>query len=125
MNNITKKPLFWLLFSILSLTCIIFTYRYFSQAFPLVQLDLKMDRPAALAKAKELAQRQGWGPADYSQAASFEVDTVVKNFVELEAGGIEGFAQMLKEPYYKPYAWKVRHFKEFNKNETIILFTAE
>lgn len=122
MKNIFTRPLFWALFTFTAMACAVFSYRYFPIAFPLVQLDLKMDRTQALAYAQQLANRHQIGPSIHSQAASFETDSEVKNYVELEAGGLNAFAQMLKDPYYAPYTWHVRHFKEFDKHEATFIF---
>lgn len=122
MKNMFTRPFFWALFTFTAMVCAVFSYRYFPIAFPLVQLDLKMDRTQALAHAAQLATQHKTGPANYSQAASFETDSEVKNYVELEAGGLTAFTHMLKDPYYAPYTWQVRHFKEFDKHETTFIF---
>ncbi|MCH7820125.1 MAG: hypothetical protein IIB40_11315, partial [Candidatus Marinimicrobia bacterium] len=50
-----RKPVFWIVLSLISIGSIIFTFNYFSAAFPLVTLDLKMDRQGALEYAQEIA----------------------------------------------------------------------
>ncbi len=40
----TTRPPFWFLLVSLSLASTIFAFRYFGEAFPLVNLDLRMDR---------------------------------------------------------------------------------
>lgn len=120
-----KKPVFWISFVLISIICAIFAYKYFPDAYPLVSLDLKMDRRSALDTASDLALEYQWGPDGFSQAASFRVDEQVQNFVELEAGGTEAFRQMLAGKLYSPYTWRVRHFKEGEANETLIRFTPD
>ncbi|MCX5921818.1 MAG: type II CAAX endopeptidase family protein [Candidatus Dependentiae bacterium] len=122
MYNIFRKPLFWILFSALAIASTFFTLKYFSTAFPIVNLDLELDRPTALKKAREISEQYNLGPIGYWQAASFESDQEVQTFVELEAGGKQAFTQMLKDQLYAPYTWQVRHFKEYEKNETRIKF---
>jgi len=82
-----------------------------------------MDRQAAIKTAQELADKYGWGPDEFKQAATFQVDNQVKNFVELEVGGAEAFARMMQQELYSPYTWRIRHFKEGETNETLIRFT--
>ena len=118
-----RKPVFWIVLSLISIGSIIFTFNYFSAAFPLVTLDLKMDRQGALEYAQEIAQNYHWGPAGFRQAASFRLEREVQYFVELEAGGAEAFAKMLEEGLYSPYTWRVRHFKEGETNEVLIRFS--
>ncbi len=118
-----RKPVFWIVFPIISIGCIFFTLRYFSQAFPLVTLDLQMDRQVALKSARALSGELRLGPEGFSQAASFRLDRGVQHFVELEAGGNAAFSRMLEAGLYSPYTWRVRHFKEGETNEVLIRFT--
>jgi len=120
-----KKPIFWIIFVLLSAGAAFFSFSYFSSAFPLVSLDLTMDRNSSLQLAKELSYEHNWGPEDYREAASFDVDQQAQVFVELEGGGTDVFKQMLTERPYSPYFWSVRHFKENETNETTVLFTPE
>lgn len=118
-----RKPVFWIVFSLLFAASVMYTVRYFSQAFPIVTLDLRMDREQALGAAKDLATRHGWGPEGFSMAASFRLEQEVQNFVELEAGGTEAFERMMEDELYSPYTWQVRHFREGETNEVLIRFT--
>ncbi len=116
--SVYRKPLFWVLFALLSTLCTLFTFKFFPSAFPIVNLEVSCNRSQALQQAAKIAHEYNTGPQNYTQAAAFDVDDDVKTFVELEAGGKDALAQMLKDPYYAPYQWHVRHFKEFEKNET-------
>ena len=120
-----KKSVLWSLFVLLSGGSLLFTLAYFSNAFPLVNLDLTMDRSGAFHSSRNLAEKNGWGPDDYRQAASFGVDSTVQTYVELEAGGAEAFRDMIRGDFYSPYTWQVRHFRENETNETTVLFTPE
>lgn len=118
-----RKTFLWLLFVLFSIASAVFALAYFSQAFPIVSIDLKMDRSGAFESARELAERYGWGPESYRQAASFGVDSSVQTYVELEAGGAEAFRGMIEGDLYAPYTWLVRHFRENEANETQVIFT--
>ena len=113
---------FWILFVAVSIASTIFVYVYFSKAFPVVDLDLRMDRSHALQAARRLAKTHDWGPKDYRQTVRFNVEQEVQNFVELEGGGISAFRAMMKEGLYSPHRWVVRHFKEGEVRETWIYF---
>jgi hypothetical protein len=123
MNKFSRKPIFWILLSFVFIGGISFTVKFFGRSFPIINLDLKMDRGMALKSAKELSTRYHWASEGYQEAASFELDSEVQNFVELEAGGPDAFAEMIKGKLYSPYFWYVRHFKEHEIKETRIRFT--
>ena len=113
---------FWIALAVVSVASAAFAVRLFPSAFPLVQLEIAMDRAAALAAARDLMASQGLGPPDYEQAASFAGDEEAQTFVELEGGGKEVLAAMLREGLYSAYTWRVRHFKEAERHETLIRF---
>ena len=77
----TKKPAFWVLLTIFSVASAIFSWRYFTSAFPLLTLDIRMDRQSALERARGLASDQQLGPPDYRDAASFSLDDTAQTFV--------------------------------------------
>jgi hypothetical protein len=122
----TRRTAFWVIFFVLSLSSAFYAWTHFSRAFPIVTLDLRMDRMAALASARTLAGRHGWEPRGrFHQAASFGVDDTVRTFVELQGGGKDAFRRMLREKLYAAYGWRVRHFREGETRETTMLFTPE
>lgn len=119
----THRPLFWIVLVLLSLGSLAGAYRYFGEAFPLITLDLQMDRATALQRARELAGRYQWGPQDYEQAASFGSSSQVQNYIELEGGGKEAFSRVMASDLYSAYTWRVRHFREKETTESLIRFT--
>ncbi len=118
-----RKPLVWIVFVVVAAACAVYCLTYFPRAFPLVNLDLHMDRDAALKEAGRLAAEHGWGPAGFRQAAAFEVDGEVRSFVELEAGGREAYIEMIGGELYSPYTWNVRLFLPGEAGETHVRFT--
>src|SRR6185437_16020918 len=94
------RPAFWILLTLASLAAAAVGIRYFPQAFSIVALDITMDRDGALAAARRIADREGFGPADYRQAASFALDEEAQTFVELEGGGKAAFTQMMRDGLY-------------------------
>ena len=118
-----KRHLIWVAFTAVSLACAFIAYSFFPKAFPIVSVDISMTRELAIENALDLSQEHGWGPArPQRDAASFETNIPVKTFVELEAGGIDGFARLLEDPIFSPYTWRVRLFSEGEINETTVLF---
>jgi hypothetical protein len=120
-----RRPAFWIVLSLLSIGAVFVGVHYFPQAFSILALDITMDRAHALDAARQVAARDGLGPSDYSEAASFTGDDEAQTFVELEGGGKAAFTRMLRENLYAAYTWRVRHFKSGETNETTISFTPD
>lgn len=120
-----RSPLLWISATALSGMLYFFAFHFFPQSFPIIHLSITMDLEQALDKADELAHQHLFGPNKYDYAAMFHTDTTVKTFVELEAGGKDAFVEMMEKKLYIPYTWRVRHFKEHEKNETTIVFTPD
>src|SRR6185503_15268282 len=77
--EMTKRPLFWILLTLGCALSTAFAIYSFPKAFPIISIDLKMNRASALRAASELAGRHGWGPRDQArQAATFGVDDTVR-----------------------------------------------
>jgi len=120
-----RKPAFWIVFAVVSAAAAEYSLKNFSKAFPLVSVDIRMDRKAALNTARSLATQYGWPPSPFDQAASFGVDQEVQNFVELEGGGKDALRRMISEHTYAPYTWTVRNFKEGDTHEANVRFMPE
>lgn len=120
-----RSPFVWTSATILSALMYFFAFHFFPQTFPIIHLSITMDLEQALDKADDITQKYNFGPSDYQYAAMFNTDTTVKTFVELEAGGKDTFVAMMDQQLYMPYTWRVRHFKEHEKNETTIIFTPD
>lgn len=120
-----KRPAFWILLAAAAAAATVAGTRYFADAFSIVALDITMDRDGALSGARAIMARDGRGPADYRQAASFGGDEEAQFFVELEGGGKNALTAMLRDGLYAAYSWRVRHFREGETNETTIRFTPD
>src|SRR5215216_6591252 len=120
-----RRPAFWIALALLSAAATFIGIRYFPQAFSIVALDITMDRGRALDEARGIATRERLGPEGFRQAASFGGDDEAQTFVELEGGGKDAFTRMLRDNRYAAYAWRVRHFKDGDPNETTIRFTPD
>ncbi len=122
-KNISRRPLFWILFALAGIGSIIFSRTYFSRALPLINIEITTSRESALQKADLLAKKYRLGPETFRQAVTFSSDKTTQFFVELEAGGKQAFNNMIREKLYEPYRWQVRHFKESEQHELHLLFT--
>ncbi len=128
-----RSPFLWIIATVLSGLMYFFAFHLFPQTFPIINLSITMDLEQALDKADDIAQEYNFGPAfaeasadrPYQSAAMFHTDNTVKTFVELEGGGRDAFVAMMDKQLYMPYTWRVRHFKEHEKNETTFIFTPD
>src|SRR5687768_5833 len=84
-----------------------------------------MDRGRALDAARVVAERNNLAPQGYRQAAACSGDAEAQAFVQLEGGGKPAFTRMLREHLYEAYAWRVRHFKDGETNESTIRCTPD
>ncbi len=120
--NLFNRPLSWIVFVLLATGSVFYIARNFEKANSLINVDIQMDRNAALEKAAQLSRDFDIGPKDYKQAAAFRNDSRFQNFVELEAGGLDTFTHIMADGYYYAYHWSVRHFKEQDANEAVFWF---
>ncbi|MFB6271648.1 MAG: hypothetical protein ABEL51_02015, partial [Salinibacter sp.] len=113
----------WIVLALLSASAIVYSVAYFGEAFPIMNIDLRMNRAAALDSAEARAERLGLGPEGFSQAASFETDRQVQRYAELEGGGRDAYRRMIETGRYQPYQWTVRHYAPNEVRETTFRFT--
>lgn len=121
-QGITSKPAFWAVFALVSALCGVLAWRYFPEALPLVNLDVRMSRDEALDQAAAVAERLHLAPGDAQRAVVFAHDGQTQNYVELEGGGKSAFTRLLSGEVYSPYRWEVRLFKPHETAETHVRF---
>ena len=101
----------------------------FRTAFPISEIDITMDRDAALLAGQQIAADYGLRPVAGDSnpvwhAASFDVDSNVQVFVELERG-LQTWRTMLQASelvHFSPYSWTVRRFQEGEIAEAAVTF---
>ena len=122
MTGVTKRPAFWAAFALLSAISAMLAWRYFPEALPLINLDVKMSREQALEQAATIADRLHLVAPEARRAAAFTHDGPTQNYVELEAGGKPAFTRLLSGEVYAPYRWEVRLFKPGETAEVRVRF---
>lgn len=121
----TRKPLFWIAIAIASTMSFYFSWLFFGQAFPLLNVDVSMSRAAVLEAATARAAALKLAPADARSAVRFSNDSEVQNFVELEAGGKTAFTALLSNDIYQALKWEVRFFREKDASTTTLYYTPQ
>ncbi|MDX2192897.1 MAG: type II CAAX endopeptidase family protein, partial [Gemmatimonadales bacterium] len=100
--------------------------RQFPTAFPLVTLDLRMDRARALADAEALRVRDGLGPPEAPRnAVRFDRDLDAQTFIELEGGGRARYQALMARDLYQPFQWNVRFFRPGDPREATLRFAPD
>ena len=118
-----KKRSTWTILIILSVCLTLSAFYLFDKTFPITNISLDMSRDDALYKADSLAVSYQIGPRERYQVATFGVNQMEQNFIELDNGGASKFSDIISKDYYKPYTWSVRHYMPGNVNELWFEFT--
>ncbi|MCF7913310.1 MAG: CPBP family intramembrane metalloprotease [Candidatus Cloacimonetes bacterium] len=118
-----RKPLFWIIFTIAVIAASIFCLQNFARIMSFINLDITMDRNEALQSAKNDSETWDVGPADSRQAVIFNENGFLQYYIELEAGGKEGYNEFLAEGKYQPYRWVVRHFLPQEEHQVYFIYT--
>ena len=122
MSRITTRPVFWAAFALLSAVSAVLAWRYFPEALPLINLDVRMSREQALEEAGVIAERLHLAPPDAQRAVIFAHDGQTQNYVELEGGGKSAFTRLLSGEVYSPFTWEVRLFRPRETAEAHVRF---
>lgn len=74
-----RKPLFWIGAVALASVFATLTWIYFPKAFPVVTVEITMDRQMAIERAEEIARTFGMGPDDYRIAELVELNFALES----------------------------------------------
>ncbi|MCK9543006.1 MAG: CPBP family intramembrane metalloprotease, partial [Novosphingobium sp.] len=118
-----------LLLVALSILAIYGSVIYFDKVIPLLDIEISTDKQGMLEKAKEISKKYNIGPQEFRQVIYFNSEPNIQNYIELELNEQENSNQNFikdKSLYqYYQYTWQVRHFDQYDKNESVIKFTPD
>lgn len=123
---VVRSKLFWGGFTALACASLLFCYKYFALANPIVDLTISIDRHQAVEESKKLGQSYQWPLDDARTATVFgteQQDALIQPFADLEVGGNDNYRAMINDGFYCPYKWIVRFFKEHRADEVIVRLT--
>ena len=121
----TRKPLFWLLLASLSALALLFSWHFFSLAFPSLDLSVKMSRGEALVAAQTRARDLRLAAPDTRTAVRFYNHDEVQNFLELEGGGSTSVQSLQKGQIFPLRQWEVRFYKEGDAAYSTLYFSPQ
>jgi len=114
---------FWAVFLGMALLSALAAFKLMFAYVPLLDVDIRFSRAEAVAAAAEFQRQQFPALATNRAAASFTSDRELQNYVELEAGGIDAFKTLIKNPDAALYYWQVRRFSESQEKELSTAFS--
>ena len=120
MSGILRKPAFWVAYAFVAIVALSVAARLFPLAIPILNVDVTMSRVEAIAAARTLATKLHLAPPGARVAARFSHDATTQNYVELEGGGKDAFAQLARGDRYAPFWWEVRLFTLGSIDETLV-----
>ena len=91
---------FWIAYALLRWLLAI-AWQLFPLAIPLVNLDIKLSRDEAMAKAEALAAEATWRPRAHA-GRRLRARRVTQNYVELEGGGKAASRRWSRAPCMRP-----------------------
>jgi len=101
------------------------TVALFRRAYPLVDVDLSLDRAGAIRLARALAAEERLAPATARAAATFGRDDSVATYVDLAAGGADSVRALARGGPVPLYAWGVRLYTPGSADEVTLTFTPD
>ena len=129
-SNLLRKPAFWIVMLIASALCVFTVFRYFGDAFSVLDLDVRMSRDQAIGEARRIAVDNNLSTVKLPEsAASFSGDSAAQTFIELEGGGKPALKPLLgggdAHDEFTLYKWRVRLYSEGVEREVLIAFTPD
>ena len=104
----------WFLFILLAIFSLWLWYKFSYPEFKFVNLSI--ERKKALEIAKDYLKSQGINLKDYRWAVVFITDDWADRYLQKTIGPMEE-EKFLKEQNYELFSWRVRFFKELEKEE--------
>jgi hypothetical protein len=104
----------------LTLLFVAATVALFRRAYPLVDVDLRLDRAGAIGRARALAAAERLAPPTARAAAAFGRDDSLATYVDLAAGGADSVRALARGGPVPLYAWAVRLYAPGSADEATV-----
>ncbi|MFA6618568.1 MAG: hypothetical protein WCT23_05820 [Candidatus Neomarinimicrobiota bacterium] len=120
-----KKNTLLYMLAVLAVLSIVYSIFSFGTAFPIVNVKITADKTEILNLSDSLNNELSLMPQNSESVAIFNTNSRFKNYVELEAGGVEVFQEIVNSGIYHPYSWEVRQFNPNEIKECYYVFSPE
>jgi hypothetical protein len=121
----TASRLRWAFFLLLSALAGILAVKHLFLVSPSLQLAVTFSREEALQAAETFRAENFPHLIVQRQAIVFQSDAALQNYVELEAGGVAAFQQLIGNPAAATHGWWVRLFSEGQEEELGVGFSLD
>lgn len=111
------RRLRWVFFLLMSALAAVVAVKNLFVVSPSLQFAVTFSREEALQAAETFRLENFPQLAARRQAIVFESDAALQHYVELEAGGVAGFQQLIGNPAAATHGWWVRLFSEGQEEE--------
>lgn len=118
-----KARLLWAAFLVLSLIAAVAAVKLYFVVAPGLNVEISFSRSEAIAAAEAFQQEHFPELQTTRTALTFVTDHHLQNYVELEAGGVPAFQQLIPELDAVTHYWKLRKFAEGQEEELILAFS--
>lgn len=114
---------FWLIFLTAALISSLAAFHLMFNSMPVLKVGIQFSRSRALLAAESFRQKQFPEVKASRSAAVFVSNRGLQNYVELEAGGLKAYNEIINNPDAMPHYWKVRSFSESQEKELTSVFS--
>lgn len=121
----SKARLLWVAFLMLSLLAAIAAVKLYFVVTPGLNVEISFSRTQAMAAAQAFQKEYFPELQTNRTALTFVTDQHLQNYVELEAGGVAAFQQLIPELDAVTHYWKLRSFSEGQEEELILAFSPQ
>jgi hypothetical protein len=111
----------WIILTLIGIFCFTLWYKLEYPRFSSV--DLSIDKQKALSLAYAYLKSKGVNTEEYLRAIVFDTDEWCNRYLQKTLGW-EGEEQFIKQYDYDLFFWKIRFFKELQKEEYIVRISA-
>ncbi|MDP2923495.1 MAG: type II CAAX endopeptidase family protein [Candidatus Omnitrophota bacterium] len=107
----------WIIFILIAFLCFGFWYKLEYPHFTF--LNLSIDKQKALSAADDYLKSKSIDTGEYSKAIIFDVDDWFNRYLQRTLG-VKGEENFIRQYDYDLFFWKIRFFKELQKEEYIV-----
>lgn len=120
MNNARGRRLAVVEWLVLCALAVVFMAVWFKAGYPQFSaIDLSVGKKQAVEKAAAFLGKRGIAYGKYTRSVVFESDDWADTYLQ-KTRGLEGEEDFVRDNGYELFSWKVRFFRQFEKEEYVV-----